>query len=67
MPEMKLKIHHLGGSHQMKRNRQIQINYTIFPPHFFEAALVRKERLTIQSAAERLKRCRELFMSVQQR
>ena len=46
---------------------QIQINYTIFPPHFFEAPLVRKERLTIQSAVERLKRCRELLMSVQQR
>jgi len=47
--------------------RQIQINYTIFPPHFFEAPLVRKERLTIQSAIDRLKRCRELLMSVQQR
>ena len=47
--------------------RQIQINYTILPPHVFEAPLVRKERLTIQSAAERLKRCRELLMSVQQR
>jgi hypothetical protein len=47
--------------------RQIQINYTIFPPHFFEAPLVRKERLTIQSAIERLKRCRELLMAVQQR
>jgi hypothetical protein len=46
---------------------QIQINYTIFPPHFFEALLVRKERLTIQSAVERLKRCRELLMSEQQR
>jgi len=48
-------------------HRQIQINYTIFPPHFFEAPLVRKERLTIQSAIERLQRCRELLMSVQQR
>ena len=48
-------------------HHQIQINYTIFPPHFFEAPLVRKERLTIQSAVDRLKRCRELLMSVQQR
>ena len=38
--------------------RQIQINYTIFPPNFFEAPLVRKERLTIQSSINLLKRCR---------
>ena len=47
--------------------RQIQINYTILPPHVFEAPLVRKERLTIQSVVERLKRCRELLISVQKR
>ena len=44
--------------------RQIQINYSIFPPNFFEAPLVRKERLAIQSAIERLKRCSELLKSV---
>lgn len=44
--------------------RQIQINYSIFPPNFFEAPLVRNERLAIQSAIERLKRCRELLKSV---
>jgi hypothetical protein len=47
--------------------RQIQINYTIFPPNFFEAPLVRKERLTIQSSINLLNRCRQLLISVQQR
>ncbi len=47
--------------------RQIQINYTIFPPNFFEAPLIRKERLTIQSSISLLNRCRELLLSVQQR
>jgi hypothetical protein len=47
--------------------RQIQINYTIFPPNFFEAPLVRNERLAIQSAIERLNRCSELLRSVNQR
>lgn len=47
--------------------RQIQINYTIFPPNFFEAPLVRKERLAIQSAITRLNRCRELLSSVSQK
>ena len=47
--------------------RQIQINYTIFPPNFFEAPVIRKERLTIQSCINLLNRCRELLVSVQQR
>jgi hypothetical protein len=47
--------------------RQIQINYTIFPPNFFEAPLIRKERLTIQSSISLLNRCRELLISVQPR
>jgi hypothetical protein len=47
--------------------RQIQINYTIFPPNFFEAPVIRKERLTIQSCIDLLNRCRELLISVQQR
>jgi hypothetical protein len=47
--------------------RQIQINYTIFPPNFFEAPVVRKERLTIQSCVNLLNRCRDLLISVQQR
>ena len=48
-------------------HRQIQINYTIFPPNFFEAPLIRKERLTIQSSLSLLNRCREILLSVQQR
>jgi hypothetical protein len=47
--------------------RQIQIDYTIFPPNFFEAPLVRKERLTIQSSITLLNRCRQLLISVQQK
>ncbi len=47
--------------------RQIQINYTIFPPNFFEAPMIRQERLTIQSSISLLNRCRELLISVQQR
>lgn len=47
--------------------RQIQINYTIFAPNFFEAPLVRNERLAIQSAIERLNRCSKLLRSVNQK
>jgi hypothetical protein len=47
--------------------RQIQINYTLFPPHFFEAPLVRNERQAIQSAISRLNRCSELLKSVNQK
>ena len=47
--------------------RQIQINYTIFPPNFFDAPLIRKERLTIQSSISLLTRCRQLLISVQQK
>lgn len=44
--------------------RQIQINDTILPPHFFEAPLVGKERQTIQSSITLLNRCRQLLISV---
>ena len=47
--------------------QQIQINYTIFPPNFFEAPIVRNERLAIQTAIKRLKRCSELLRSVNQK
>ncbi|MGB5745616.1 MAG: hypothetical protein WBM69_01460 [Desulfobacterales bacterium] len=47
--------------------QQIQVNYTIFPPNFFEAPLVRNERLAIQSAITRLNRCSELLRSVTQK
>ena len=43
--------------------RQIQINYTIFPPNIFDAPLIRKERLTIQSSISLLNRCRQLLIS----
>ena len=47
--------------------RQIQINYAIFPPNIFEAPLIRKERLTIQSSISLLNRCRRLLISVHQK
>ena len=45
-------------------HKQIQINYTILPPNFFEAPLVRKERLTIQSTIDLLNHMIELLKSV---
>ena len=64
-----VRINSLAISIQQIENmyRQIQINYTIFPPNFFEAPLVRKERLAIQAAVERLTRCSELLQSVNQK
>ena len=61
-----VRINSLEASVRQIENmyRQIQINYSIFPPNFFEAPLVRNERLAIQTAIERLKRCRELLKSV---
>jgi hypothetical protein len=44
--------------------KQIRINYTILPPNFFEAPLIRKERLAIQSAAALLNQMIELLKSV---
>lgn len=44
--------------------KQIRINYTILPPNFFEAPLVKKERLTIQSTVDRLNYMIELLKSV---
>jgi hypothetical protein len=44
--------------------RQIQINYTILPPNFFEAPLVRKERLTIDSSVNLMNRMIKLLKSV---
>ena len=45
-------------------HKQIQINYTILPPNFFEAPLVRKKRSTIQSTTDLLNRMIELLKSV---
>ena len=44
--------------------KQIQINYTILPPNIFEAPLVRKERLTIQSTVDLLNQMIVLLKSV---
>ncbi len=44
--------------------KQIQINYTILPPNFFEAPLVRKERITIQSTIDLMNQIIELLRSV---
>ena len=64
-----VRIESLENSARQIENmyRQIQINYTILPPHFFEAPLVRKERLTIQSSITLLNRCRQLLESVHQK
>ncbi len=45
-------------------HKQIQINYTILPPNFFEAPLVRKERITIQSTIDLMDQIIELLRSV---
>jgi len=45
-------------------HNQIRINYTILPPNFFEAPLVRKERITIQSTVDLLNQMIELLESV---
>ena len=44
--------------------KQIRINYTILPKNYFEAPLVRKERLTIQSTVDLLNHMIELLKSV---
>ena len=44
--------------------KQIQINYTILPQNYFEAPLVRKEQLTIQSTVDLLNHMIELLKSV---
>jgi hypothetical protein len=45
-------------------HKQIQINYTILPPSFFEAPLVRKERLAIQNSLDLLNQMIELLKFV---
>ncbi|MGD8890546.1 MAG: hypothetical protein PVG44_07565 [Desulfobacterales bacterium] len=52
------------SSHINIMYKQIRINYTILPPNFFEAPLVRKERLAIQSTTDRLHHMLELLKSV---
>ena len=45
-------------------HKQIQINYTILPPDFFEPTLVSMEREAILSSIASLERCIELLKSV---
>jgi len=45
-------------------HKQIQINYTILPPDFFEPALVNTERETILSSIASLETCIDLLKSV---
>ena len=45
-------------------HRQIQINYTILPPDFFEPTLVSAEREAILSSIASLETCIELLTSV---
>jgi len=48
-------------------NRQIQINYTIFPADFFEHAFVERERRTIADALAGLQRALSLLRSVKRK
>lgn len=48
-------------------HKQIQINYTILPPGFFEQRLVNAERMLIMSSLESLETCVELLKSVNQK
>jgi hypothetical protein len=48
-------------------HKQIQINYTILPPDFFEQALANTERKIIISSIGSLEECVELLKSVNQK
>jgi len=48
-------------------HKQIQINYTILPPDFFEQTLVNTEREVIMSSIVSLEMCVELLRSVNQK
>ena len=48
-------------------HKQIQINYTILPPNFFEQALANTERKVIESSIGSLEECVELLKSVNQK
>ncbi len=54
--------------HQIKNmHKQIQINYTILPPDFFEQALANTERRAIISSIASLEACVEFLKSVNQK
>ena len=48
-------------------HRQIQINYTILPPDFFEQVLINTERKAIMSSIASLEACIALLKSVNQK
>jgi hypothetical protein len=48
-------------------HKQIQINYTILPPGFFEEPLVNAEHQIIRSSVASLEKCVELLKSVDQK
>jgi len=48
-------------------HKQIQINYTILPPGFFEEPLVDAEHQIIRSSVASLEKCVELLKSVNQK
>jgi len=54
--------------HQIKNmHKQIQINYTILPPDFFEQVLANRERRAIISSIASLEACVGLLKSVNQK
>lgn len=61
-----VRIESLETSVQQINNmhKQIQINYTILPPDFFEPALVNTEREVILSSIASLEACIQLLKSV---
>ena len=48
-------------------HKQIQINYTILPPDFFEQALAATEHTAIMSSIASLEGCIDLLKSVNQK
>jgi len=46
-------------------NHQIQINYSIFPPYFFERSIVKREQTALEDALSALQKCVDLVRSVQ--
>ena len=64
-----VRIESLESSIRQIKNmhKQIQINYTILPPDFFEQPLVNAERNVIMSSIASLEVCVELLKSVNQK
>ena len=64
-----VRIESLQTSIQQIKNmyKQIQINYTILPPDFYEWQLIDRERRIILSSMDLLERCVALLKSVNQK